>query len=503
MSNSLPLLLQQPSIATLLFLPLLFILLFLIKRLLFTPLPNKNSPPSPPQLPLIGNFHQLGTLPHHSLNSLSHRHGPLMLLHLGNKPTAVASSAAAAKEIMKTHDLNFSNRPQTKISRRLLYDNKDISIAPYGEYWRQLKSICVLHLLSNKKVNSFRRVREEETKIMMEKIRGERELINLSGLFLGFMNDFVCRVAFGRKYESGEEIRELLKELLVLLGEFSFGGFFPWFGWVVDRVSGLEGRVERVANGIDEFLEGVVEERMKDDDDEQQGEDFAGILIKIQRDDAAGVSIDRDSIKAILLDIYSAGTDTTSAVLEWAMTELFRHPTIMTKLQSEVRQVLNGKQDITEDDLTKMQYLKAVIKETLRIHPPIPLLVPREASQDVKVMGYNIAAGTMVITNAWAIGRDPASWDEPEEFRPERFLNSIIDFKGHDYELIPFGAGRRGCPGIAFAMATNEFVLANLMGKFDWELPDGAKGEDLNVEESPGVTIHKKVPLIAIATACS
>lgn len=199
-------------------------------------------------------------------------------------------------------------------------------------------------------------------------------------------------------------------------------------------------------------------------------------------------------------DIYSAGTDTTFTVLEWAMTELFRHPTIMTKLQSEVRQILNGKQDITEDEMTKMHYLKAVIKETLRLHPPIPLLVPREASQDVKVMGYDMAAGTMVITNAWAIGRDPSSWDEPEEFRPERFLNSSIDFKGHDYELIPFGAGRRGCPGIAFAMATNEFVLVNLMGKFDWELPDGAKGEDLDVEESPGVTIHRKVPLIAIAT---
>lgn len=149
-------------------------------------------------------------------------------------------------------------------------------------------------------MNSFRRIREEETQIMMGKIRGGREL-NLSGLFLGFMNDFVCRVAFGRKYESGEEIRGLLRELLVLLGEFSFGEFFPWFGWVVDRVSGLEGRVERVANGIDEFLEGIVEERMKKDDDEEEQEDFAGIMIKIQRDDAAGVSIDRDSIKAILL----------------------------------------------------------------------------------------------------------------------------------------------------------------------------------------------------------
>ncbi|CAK9140771.1 unnamed protein product [Ilex paraguariensis] len=143
-----------------------------------------------------------------------------------------------------------------------------------------------------------------------------------------------------------------------------------------------------------------------------------------------------------------------------------------------------------------------MIKETLRFHPPIPLLVPREASRDVKVMGYDIAAGTMVVTNAWAIGRDPELWDEPEKFYPERFLSSSIDFKGHDFQLIPFGAGRRGCPGIAFAMVTNELVLANLMQKFDWELPHETKGEDLDMTECPGVTTRRKIPLLAVATPC-
>lgn len=186
------------------------------------------------------------------------------------------------------------------------------------------------------------------------------------------------------------------------------------------------------------------------------------------------------------------------------MTELLRHPNVMRKVQNEIRDILGCKPEITDEDLEKMQYLKAVIKETLRLHPPIPLLVPRAASQDVKVNGYDIAAGTMVITNAWAIGRDPGSWDEPEEFRAERFLNSSVDFKGHDFQLIPFGAGRRGCPGIAFAMVTNEFVLANLLHKFDWELPNGGNVEDLDMAELPGVTIHRKVPLLAVATSsCS
>lgn len=168
----------------------------------------------------------------------------------------------------------------------------------------------------------------------------------------------------------------------------------------------------------------------------------------------------------------------------------------MKRLQTEVREIVGEGDDITEDDLEKMHYLKAVIKETLRYHTPIPLLVPRAAREDVKIMGYDVKAGTMVIANAWAIGRDPASWDEPERFNPDRFLKSQVDFKGLDFELIPFGAGRRGCPGIAFAMATNEFVLANLVQKFDWELPDD---QELDMTERSGVAIHRLVPLLALA----
>ena len=176
---------------------------------------------------------------------------------------------------------------------------------------------------------------------------------------------------------------------------------------------------------------------------------------------------------------------------------------MMKKLQNEVRGIIGNKTDITEDDLVKMHYLKAVIKETLRFHPPVPLLVPRQSIQDAKTQGYDIAAGTQVIINAWAIGRDPASWDEPDEFQPERFLTSSLDFRGHDFQLIPFGAGRRGCPGIAFSIAMIELVLANLVHNFDWTLPGGAKGEDLDMTECVGITIHRKSPLIAVATPYS
>jgi cytochrome P450 len=182
------------------------------------------------------------------------------------------------------------------------------------------------------------------------------------------------------------------------------------------------------------------------------------------------------------------------------MTELLRHPKAMKKVQNEVRGISGNKKDITEDDLDAMHYLKAVIKETLRFHPPIPLLVPRESTQNIEIQGYDIATGTRVIINAWAIGRDPASWDEPEEFMPERFLTSSVDFRGQDFQLIPFGAGRRGCPGISFAMTTIELVLANLLHNFDWTLPGGARGDGLDLTESTGLTIHKKFPLTVVAT---
>lgn len=199
--------------------------------------------------------------------------------------------------------------------------------------------------------------------------------------------------------------------------------------------------------------------------------------------------------------MFSAGTDTISTLLEWEMTELLRHPLVMKKLKDEGKNVAGDRVHITEEDLDQMPYLMAVVKETLRLHPPIPLLVPRESSQDIQLKGYQVKAGTRVFINAWAIARDPAYWEEPEEFKPERFLNSSVDVKGNDFHLIPFGAGRRGCPGIAYAMVANEIVLANLIHQFDWEIPSGFAGEKtLDLSETVGITMHRKSPLMALAT---
>lgn len=435
-----------------------------------------------------------------------------MLLKLGNVPTLVVSSADAAREIMKTNDAIFANRPKTRMFGKLTYDFKDVALAPYGEYWRQTKSILVLHLLSNKRVQSFRAVREEEISLLIEKIQQScsSSSVNLSEMFAKLTNDIICRVALGRKYgegEGGRKFKKLIGEMLELLGVNNMEDYIPWLAWV-NRVNGLDAKAERVTKQFDDFLEGVIEEhinRKKKGSAEHSLEnedqkDFVDVLLWVQKENMIGFPIDRVCIKALILDAFNAGTDTTYSVLEWAMTELLRHPKMMMKMQDEVRAITSNKKDIKLDDLDEMHYLNAVIKETLRLHPIIPLLVPRESSREAKIQGYDIAAGTRVFINVWAIGRDPGLWDNPEEFHPERFLNSSIDFKGHDFQLIPFGAGKRSCPGISFAITNIKLILAKFVNYFDWTLPNGAKGEDLDMTESIGLSIHKKFPLIAVAT---
>ncbi|XP_030531468.1 cytochrome P450 736A117-like [Rhodamnia argentea] len=503
-----PLLLSfTPSLTSITLVLLISFLTLKCLRLLLSS-PDLHLPPSPWGLPIIGNLHQLGNYPHRALQALSRCYGPLMMLHFGSVPVLVVSSANCARDIMKTHDIIFSDRPRSTLSERLLYHRKDVSLAPYGEYWRQMRSICVLQLLSNKRVHSFRTVREEEISLLMDKIE-QRRLVDLSSVFASLTNDIICRVALGRKYSDGmqgEKFTGLLADMMGLLGVFNVGDFIPSLGWI-NKLTGLEAKVKLVARGFDQFLDEVVEEHRRKMEEKSIGSgrgedrrDFVDVLLDIEKDKTAGFALAADSIKALILDIFAAGTDTTYTVLEWAMTELLRHPRAMNNLQTEVREITGGKPIVTDEDLERMHYLRAFIKETLRLHPPIPLLVPRLSTQDVKIQGYHIAAGTMVITNAWTIGRDPGTWDQPDEFKPERFLNSLVDFKGQDFELIPFGAGRRGCPGMSFAMATNELVLANLVHKFDWALPEGQKPEDLDMTECTGLTIHRKVHLRAVAT---
>nr|QCY52060.1 cytochrome P450 CYP71AR3 [Valeriana officinalis] len=470
--------------------------------------PKKNLPPSPSKLPIIGNFHQLGSLPHRPLQKLAQKHGPVFLLHLGQVPVLVVTSPDAAREIMKTHDQIFASRPKTTVASILLYDCKDMVFSPYGEYWRQVKSIGVLNLLSNKRVQPYKTVREEETRVMVEKITeasNNNQVININDLFRSLTNDVVSRVALGCKIserEKGRKFKVLLMELGQSASALCIGDYVPWLWWV-DRVNGLIGKVKIIAKEVDDFIQGIVDdhlEKMKKGESKEDNKNFVEILLDIQREYRLGFPISTDTIKALILDMFAAGTDTTSIGLEWMVTELLRHPQVMNKLQNEVRRVVKGKPNVTEEDLEKMSYLKLVIKETLRLHTPVPTLVPRESTHYTKIQGYDIEAGTQVIINAWAIGRDPSVWKDPEEFRPERFLNSRIDFKGLDFEYTPFGAGRRGCPGIQFALAVTELALATLLYRFDIALPPGKRAEDMDMTETPGFNAHPQSTIFVVAT---
>ncbi|XP_038895465.1 cytochrome P450 71A1-like [Benincasa hispida] len=461
-------------------------------------------PPSPPKLPIIGNLHQLGALPHQSLAALSKKYGPLMFLKLGQTPTLVVSSPKMAREIMKTHDLKFSNRPQTTPGKHLLYGCQDLAFSPYGEYWRQAKKMCVLELLSAKRVEAFQYVRDEEVGLLIDRIRRKScdvicgdECVNLKQMFMSTTTNIISRCVLGEKFEdeNGESrFGDVSRRILVLITAFSVGDFFPSFGWI-DVVRGFIRELKTTSKILDGFFDKIIEEHRtkmsvgKSDEEK----DFVDIMLQLQQDDMFDYhDFSLDRLKAILLDMFVGGSDTTATSLEWAMTELMRNPAAMKKVQEEIRTIVGNKPKIEMEDIEKMEYMHCVIKETLRLHPPAPFLVPRESAGEVEIEGYHIPSKTRVFVNVWAIQRDPMIWEKPNEFVPERFIQNSIDYKGHDFEFIPFGSGRRKCAGISFAITSFEFALANVLYWFDWKLPHGSV---LDVDEENGLTICKKKPL--------
>ncbi|KAF5482609.1 hypothetical protein F2P56_003166 [Juglans regia] len=228
-------------------------------------------------------------------------------------------------------------------------------------------------------------------------------------------------------------------------------------------------------------------------------EDLIHAFLKLQKSSETQMDITTTQIKAVSLDLYIGAGESTAITLEWAISELLKHPRVMEKAQAEVRQVLRGKWKLEETDIQKLDYVKSVIKETLRLNPPVPLLI-RECRERCKVGEYDIPVKMKAIVNAWAIGRDPECWINADNFQPERFLGSSIDFKGTDFEYIPFGAGRRICPGLPFGAATLEIALTQLLYNFDLELPNGMKPEELDMTEADGATSRRRNDLYVIAT---
>ncbi|MED6157491.1 hypothetical protein PIB30_023532 [Stylosanthes scabra] len=312
----------------------------------------------------------------------------------------------------------------------------------------------------------------------------------------------ICRIAFGRRYEDeGVErsrFHDLFNEIQAMMTSFFVSDYIPFLGWI-DKVNGMHARLDRTLKKLDKFYQEVIDEHMDPNRDTSNGEDIIDVLLELKKHQSLSVEFTIDHIKALFLDILLAGTDTTAATSVWAMTALIKNPRVMKKVQEEVRDSRGQKDFLEEEDIQKCSYLKAVIKETLRLYPAGPLLVPKETNEKCTINGYEIPSKTIVYVNAWAIHRDHESWKDSYEFYPERFIGNNIDFLGQNFELIPFGAGRRICPGINMALASLDLILANLLYSFDWELPEGMAKEDIDTQVLPGLTQHKKNPLYLIA----
>ncbi|ESW18599.1 hypothetical protein PHAVU_006G054200 [Phaseolus vulgaris] len=454
---------------------------------------TSNLPPGPWKLPIIGNIHNLvGSLPHRRLRDLSAKYGPLMHLKLGEVSTIVVSSAEYAKEVLKTHDLIFASRPPILASKILSYDSVGISFSPYGDYWRQLRKICALELLSLKRVQSFQPIREEElTKFIKNIASKEGSPINLTKEILSTISTIVSRTALGSKYRDHKKFISAVREATEVAGGFDLGDLYPSAGWL-QHISGLKGKLEQSHQQTDRIMQRIIDDHReaKSRAAQAQGEQVEDDLVDVLMKEEFGLS--DNSIKAVILDIYGGGSETSSITITWAMAEMIKNPRVMKKVQSEVREVFGKEGGPNESDMENLKYLKSVVKETLRLHPPGPLLLPRESGQACEIKGYHIPIKSKIIVNAWAIGRDPNHWTEAERFYPERFIESDFDYKGNNFEYIPFGAGRRMCPGLTFGLTNVEFPLALLMYHFDWKLPNGMRNEDLDMTEVFGVSVSRK-----------
>ncbi|XP_061356908.1 cytochrome P450 71D9-like [Gastrolobium bilobum] len=465
-----------------------------------------NIPPGPRKLPIIGNIHNLvGSQPHRKLRALAIKYGPLMHLQLGEVSTTVISSPKCAREVMKTHDINFATRPQILATEILSYNSTNIVFAPYGNYWRQLRKICTLELLSLKRVNSFQPIREEELSNLVKRIASEKgKPVNLTQAVLSSIYTIASRAAFGKKFKDQEKFISVTKESAKVAGGFDIGNLFPSIAWP-QIISGLRPKLERLHRQADQIMENIINEHKEaksnaKGDQGEADEDLVDVLMKYEDGSNQDIFLTKNNIKAIIQDIFGGGGETSATTIDWAMVEMLRDPRIMKKAQAEVREAFNKKGRVEENCINELKYLKSIVKETLRLHPP-GVLLPRECGQSCEINGYYIPAKSKVIVNLWAIGRDPNYWTEPERFYPERFIDSTIDYKGNNFEFIPFGAGRRICPGITFGLRSVELALAMLLYHFDWKLPNGMKCEELDMTEDFGFTVRRKDDLLLIPFA--
>ncbi|KAF6160535.1 hypothetical protein GIB67_019475 [Kingdonia uniflora] len=490
-------------------LPLLFLLGYLVRARKELPYPS-----GPRGLPILGNMFMMDKLTHRGLAHLAKQYGGLFHLRIGVLHIVAVSAPEMARQVLQVQDNIFSNRPATIAIKYLTYDRADMAFAHYGPFWRQMRKICVMKLFSRKRAESWASVRDEVDsiiRIVADKVGSPG---NIGELVFGLTRNITYRAAFGSNSHDGQdEFVSILQEFSKLFVAFNIADFIPWLDWIDPQ--GFNKRLAKARNSLDRFIDSIIDDHMvktkyckNNEDDKEVDTDMVDDLLSFYDKDTKGVKseylqggsikLSRDNIKAIIMDVMFGGTETVASAIEWAMAELMKNPEELKRVQQELDEIVGLDRRVQEADLDKLICLKAALKETLRLHPPIPLLL-HEASEESEVSGYRIPARSRIIINAWAIGRDKTAWDDPETFNPSRFLKeNASDFKGSNFEFIPFGSGRRSCPGMQLGLYSLELAVAHLVHCFSWELPDGMKPSELDMMDLFGLTAPRATRLVAV-----
>lgn len=459
---------------------------------------RRKLPPGPPALPVIGHLHLLGKSPHRSLCDLSKAYGPLMFLRLGSVPLIVASTPAMAKQILQTHDQAFTSRVVTAAVDAVYGSCQGITFSDAGPYWKFLRQLCATDLFSARRMESYKPIRMEEVgtllrSVLADSINNNRNLVSVRPLLQTATNNIISRMAVG---QLSTNILQPVTEAMEALGAVNLGDFIPFLNWIdlqgCLRRSKIAGRKFNAA--FQALIDGRREQRGGNYDPPA---DVLDILLLASLNCPQNIQITDDHIKAALLDIFGGGSDTSAVLIEWALGELLANPIKMKTLEEELETVVGRARRVQESDIPNMPWLRAVVKETMRLHPVVPFLVPRESTKPCQISGYEIPAKTQVYVNTWAIGRDPEAWEKPSEFWPERFFHgsSNVDVGGQHFELLPFGSGRRLCPGRSLGLLNVQLILASLLQAFSWSVED-----ELDMSEKCGILMSKAKPLVASVT---
>ncbi|PHU26111.1 Isoflavone 2'-hydroxylase [Capsicum chinense] len=480
--------------ATLLYSALLSILfIFVVVKLVSSKRRKFNVPPPSPllKLPLIGHLYLLKPPLYRTLAKLSTKYGPVFSLQVGTRLVVVVSSSSAAEECFTKNDAVFANRPRLMIGKYMGYNYTTLGQSPYGDHWRNLRRLCTLEVFSNNRLNNFQPIRQHEIKLLVHRLfrnSGDNP-VELHSKFFQLSYNIIMRMVAGKRYygrgvddEEANHFRKLVKEVITYAGATNLADFMPAIFLLFSR--SREKNLARITKKMDSLFQGLI--------DEHRLHKSRGTMIDhlLSLQESQPEYYTDQIIKGIILVMLTAGTETSSGTIEWAMSLLLNHPEVLEKARTEIDNHLGKERLVDEADLPKLKYLQSIISETLRLYPAAPMLLPHESSDDCKVAGFHIPRGTMLLVNAWAIHRDPLLWEDPESFKPERFEGVEVE----SWKLLPFGMGRRACPGSGLAQRVVGLALGTLVQCFEWQ----RVSEDMvDLMEGKGATMPKAEPLMA------